>query len=227
MPQEKSGEKTPSSPAVVSRPRNKWIWNIGGWWPAHVVRSITGMILDDPEGPLDFLWRIFSITSVTSILVFGLLIWKNPTLDGIIIRHSESLVDSIESNSELTDDIFELMGDFYSFYKPRQLALVDWSNGHGVNLVWSNSPGATFPTPVSGILGLNMKPAVSEMIYGECWTGQLEYDATEEDPSWITCPVVGPHGVQGFVLLSWDVPPCDTKTAATKLLARRIGDLVF
>ncbi|ACT65659.1 predicted protein [Cyanophage PSS2] len=223
MPEEKKGGKTPSGPSVLKRN-----WNVGGWWPAQVVKSITGMILDDPEGPLDFLWRIFSITSVTSILVFGLLIWKNPTLDGLFEHRDESIAIAIEKDKALGEEMMELMGDFFSFYKPAHLALIDWTKGTGVELVWSNIPGANFPTPVSGIIGLNMKPAVAEMVYGECWMGKLGKPVPGvPEPFWIACPITGPHGVQGFVLMSWNVPPCNTKTAATKLLAHRIGALVF
>ena len=198
----------------------------GGWWPSRVVDSVVRLVLDDPEGPLDLFWRVSSLTIVTALMVFGLLMWRNPTgLNSLIGCRNTSMVKVLSNDGDRTDKVMKLLGDFLSFYKPRQLALVGWSNGVSVDLVWSNTPGAVFPTPVSGVLGIGMKEAVSNMIYDNCWVGKFR-DSNDPD-HWTACPVVGNDGIKGFVLMSWENLPDNRKTTAVKQLALHIGNLIF
>ena len=72
---------------------------------------------------------------MTSSLVYGLLMRKNPTLDGLIGQPTESITLAIEKNKELGEEMIEFMDDFIIIYKPAHLAVLDWTKDTGVELI--------------------------------------------------------------------------------------------
>ena len=65
-----------------------------------------------------------------------------------------------------------------------------------------------------GLLNENMKEAVAEMIFEECWVGELKHPRIESgelsEHPWLVCGVRSNTIVTGYVIVHWqnqDVPP--------------------
>lgn len=120
-------------------------------------------------------------------------------------------------------EIEQLVEAFVYRRRPDRFALVARVSNVGVKLIWSNEDARRWPTAVEGAMSANMAPIIGHLVLGECWVGPIDSSGTR----WQFCGISDADHHHGYIVASWDSAPQGDSLADMKLLAQRIGEILY
>ncbi len=120
-------------------------------------------------------------------------------------------------------EIEQLIEAFVYRHRPDRFALIARVSSVGVKLIWSNEDARGWPTAVEGAMSANMRPIIGHLVLGECWVGPIDSSGTR----WQFCGISDADHHHGYIVASWDSSPQGNNLADMKLLAQRIGEILF
>lgn len=184
---------------------------------------VSHLLLDVPSTVGELIWRIFSVTGLTGLLVTAFLFWRYPTeIKSRLEVSPDPSVAAVMLRSPVVERrVMELVSAFVYQQRPARFALVSWPTATMGKVVWSNSKPDDWPVNIEGIFSQNLIPAVGPLVFGECWRGELR-----ETENWHLCPLSNQDDVWGFLIAQW---PQGSKTGPRALdhLAERIESLLY
>ncbi len=154
-------------------------------------------------------WRGFAVVALSTIFSTVWMVAKYPELirDWLVKREETSIIALFERHPYLEREVMELLSSFVAEYGPTQIALISWNDSTTIVRVWANQDTGRWPTITDGLLSENMKGAVAEMIFEECWVGEMDHpripsEELSEHP-WLICGIRSNSVVTGYVLAHW------------------------
>ncbi|MGA0983548.1 MAG: hypothetical protein ACO3ST_02500 [Burkholderiaceae bacterium] len=201
---------------------NQKPWDNQKIWSASI-NLISHLLLDVPATVGELIWRIFSVTGLTGLLIAAFLVWRYPgEIKSRIEGSPDPSVAAVMLRNPLIERrVMELVSSFVYQQRPARFALVSWPTATTGQLVWANGKPDEWPVSMNGILSQNLVPAVGPMVFGECWDGELN-----QGEQWHLCPLSNQEDVWGFLIAHW---PQGSKTGPRALdhLAERIESLLY
>lgn len=181
------------------------------------------LLLDVPATVGELVWRLFSVTGLTGLLVVAFLFWKYPgemrsRLQG---QADPAVAAALARDPAAARRVMELVGGFMYQQRPARFALVSWPTATTGEVVWANESAKGWPATLDGILSQNLVQAVGPLVFGECWSGRIAPGET-----WHLCPLSDQNDVWGFLIAHWPEGSA-TGPRALDHLAERIESLLY
>jgi len=171
-------------------------------------------------------WRIgVGLTAISSLL-FGFVVWQRPELLMGIPSNRQSPVERMASNSNIRDEVFELMQEYFFENRPYGLMFVSWEELDHLIGLWVR-PADQFPGK-AGVHALtpDMRILGGPFLFGECaYTESLALPGKVM----VACPIINSYDVWGYVAAIVDDEP-ETIAQTMRLvgfLANRITSAIY
>lgn len=210
MPQEDPADKGVSK---SSEPLTKQILGV-----------FTRLIFDTPDSISEMVWRVFSVLGLSTILIVGYTLWRYPDITAHMMQGNRNAEMSLRlvRNQDLKRRVMVHVSSFIHRNRPDRLALVGWVTATTGQLIWDSGEVDKWPITLQGIYSPNLVQAAGPLLFGECWSGELE-----DKKIWHLCPIKDKDNANGFIVAQWDKPPTANQLRSFKHLAEQLESMIY
>jgi len=191
-------------------------------WKDTIAKAYTTV----PKSVKEAAWKASVGLTVISSVLTGFIAWKNPTIVFGLPLNRQSVVERLSASSELKDEVYELMEEFFFAYRPRGLMFIAWEEIDSLVGLWVR-PANRFPAK-NGLHSLtpDMRVLGGPFLFGEC--AQTEAIAMP-GKTMIACPIINEYDVWGYVAAVVDSNTQENGTTErlVRQLAHRITSLIY
>lgn len=194
-----------------------------------VWKTISEVIMRTPESLAAAAWRLVAISTLSSALFSGWLLWRYPDVFGRFVNGLDGadLQRVFRRQPALREEAMALISSFLREYGPDEIALVSWVNQGRIETIWSRGDStAHYPTPTDGAMHHNMLEAVGSMVFSRCWSGELIHHqparSALSEQHWGVCGFSNNERVWGYLMVYWG----DGMTAERREGLRILGESI-
>lgn len=172
-------------------------------------------------------------------MVSGILLWRYPQIVQRIALGSnlkEQVIEDIFCRRlDVREEAIELIGQFIARFKPEQFAIINWVSQTGIIEVGRISRRQDGPPNTDRIMSWNMREAVGNMIFDQCWIGEMprgaahhHHDTDHQRQPWLICGMSDSYDLWGYLIIHWDhqAPP-EGALQELETLSRVLERLLF
>jgi len=194
-----------------------------GWY------VVSKLLLQSPRGAGEAVWRLFAISVISWLMFVFWLVWKHPEVITKRLQEEDSVelvAEKFKEEPETEVQVMQLIGRFIVHDNPDEMAMINWITQTEIMKVWSDPDNLDdWPINTDGVISLNMKEAVANMIFRQCWSGNF----AKEGEVWLICGMSNKRNVWGYIVAHWANEEDMTPHAREHLdlLTSRVERMVF
>ena len=191
-------------------------------WKDTVAKAYTTV----PTTTKEFIWKSTVGITVISTLLTGFIVWKDPTIVFGLPINRQSVVERLSSNTDIKDDVYKLMEEFFFEYRPRGLMFIAWEEIDSLVGLWVR-PANRFPAK-NGLHSLtdDMRVLGGPFLFVDC--AHVESIAMP-GKTMVACPIINEYDVWGYVAAVVDsgIEENGVTERLVRQLAHRITSLIY